>query len=99
MSKSDSTNGLGRWLINRLDIPADVVEGGLRAELRGRSTLTVNGCKRILEYTPSLIRLKVWRCVLCVRGTGLSCSSYFAGAVGIEGEIDSISFEDVGEDE
>ncbi|MBE6693254.1 MAG: hypothetical protein E7589_00615 [Ruminococcaceae bacterium] len=87
-------SSLSDWMIDRLDIPADVLSGGLRAELRGRHSLTVHGCKKIEEYTSNCIRLSVKKSMLCVRGCDLVCISYLAGAVGIEGRIDSLSFDD-----
>lgn len=35
--------------------------------------------------------------VLAVRGRRLGCTSYLAGAVGVDGLVESLSFEDGGE--
>lgn len=94
MSKQNSLNGLRRWLVDSLDIPADVIEGGFRVDLRGRSQLVVHGCKKILDYSPIEIRLEVWKCVVCINGKGLSCNSYLSGAVGIDGRIEAITLEE-----
>lgn len=85
---------LPEWLAVRLDVPADLFEGGLRLDLRGRHTLTVHGCCRILDFTPAEIRLCLRDAVLVVGGARLVCTSYLAGAVSIEGQIDRICFED-----
>ena len=34
---------LPEWLAVRLDLPPDILSGGMRAELRGRNLLTVQG--------------------------------------------------------
>ena len=85
---------LPEWLAVHLDVPADLFGGGLRLDLRGRHTLTVHGCCRIVDYTPTEIRLALRDAVLSVVGVRLICTSYIAGAVGIEGRIDAIRFED-----
>lgn len=89
---------LPEWLAVHLDIPPDLLENGLRAELRGREALTVHGCRAIAGYEPTLIRLRLHDGELIVRGQRLVCTSYLAGAVGINGHIDSIGFSDAPED-
>ena len=83
---------LPEWLAVRLDVPADVAEEGLRLDMRGRHTLLVHGCRRILDFTPREVRLAVKDSVLTVSGCRLICTSYLAGAVGIEGYVCGISF-------
>ena len=85
---------LPEWLAVRLDLPPDLLEGGFRAELRGRSSLTVHGVRRIAVYTPERIVLTVKGGGVTVAGQRLICTSYLAGAVGIDGHIDSLSVED-----
>lgn len=77
-----------------LDIPPDCLSGAGLLELRGQSALTVRGCGKILTYTPELIRIQRRRGVLCVKGRRLCCTSYFIGALGIDGWIREISFEE-----
>lgn len=77
-----------------LDIPADLLDGGIRLEMRGRHSLYVHGCRRILDFTPSRVTLALKGCTLTVCGCRLICTSYLAGAVGIEGCIGGISFAD-----
>ena len=89
--------GLTEWLIKRLDMPPELLSGGMRIELRGREYLTVEGCRRILTYTPNLMRLRLCRCVLAVEGERLLCHSYLSGAVAIEGHICRLGFEEDGE--
>lgn len=84
---------LPEWLAVKLDIPPDILEGGMRVELRGRQSLLVHGCRRIIEYSPTGLRLQMKGCILCVTGERLVCHSYLAGAVGVEGRIDGVCFE------
>ena len=83
---------LPEWLAVKRDIPADVAGGGLRLDMRGRHTLLVHGCRKILDFTPCEVRLAVTDATLTVSGRRLICTSYLAGAVGIEGYICGISF-------
>ena len=83
---------LPEWLAVKLDIPADVAGDGLRLDMRGRHTILVHGCRRILDFNPCEVRLAVEDSVLTVSGRRLICTSYPAGAVGIEGYICDISF-------
>lgn len=83
---------LAEWLAVKLDIPADLSERGLRLDMRGRHTLTVHGCEGILGFTPCEVRLAVKDATLTVKGRRLICTSYLAGAVGVEGDICGITF-------
>lgn len=89
-----SGRGLAEWLSVQFDIPSDLTDGGIRVDLRGRHTLTVQGCRRIVDFSPTVIRLSLGDCTLAVLGERLLCTSYLAGAVGIEGCICCIRFED-----
>ncbi len=89
-NKSRAT--LSEWMSVHLDIPADLGPDALRLDLRGRNTLTVHGCRRIVDFTPCSIRLALAGCELLVEGERLTCTSYLAGAVGIEGCICRMEF-------
>ena len=86
--------GMVEWLVKRLDMPPEVLCGGMRVELRGRECLLVEGCRKILTYTPTLIRLRLHQCVLVVEGERLLCHSYLSGAVGMEGRVSALRFEE-----
>lgn len=85
---------LAEWLAVKLDVPADVLEGGIRLDMRGRHTLTVHGCKRILDVSPCEIRLSLGSYSLIVCGRRLICTAYLGDAVGIEGCMTALRFED-----
>ena len=92
--QNKSCPSLSEWLAVHLDVPADLCEGGLRLDLRGRNTLTVYGCQRIADFSPTRIRLSMKSCDLLVEGGRLSCTSYLSGTVGIEGCICRMAFLD-----
>jgi hypothetical protein len=92
--KRESKRPLGEWLAVKLDIPADLTGSGIRLDMRGRNTLTVHGCTRILDFSPCAVALEMGDSTLTVRGLRLICTSYLAGAVGIEGHICCMEFTD-----
>lgn len=87
-----SRRPLAEWLAVRLDIPADILDGGFRIDMRGRRSLTVHGCRRILDFCPERICLQLKEGTLQIEGQRLICTSYLAGAVGVDGYILSLKF-------
>lgn len=83
---------LGEWLTVKLDFPPDLTGGGLRLDMRGRNSITIHGCRRILAYAPGEVRLALKDSSLCICGERLICTAYLAGAVSIEGYVCSIHF-------
>lgn len=55
--------------------------------LRGQSGVTVYGCRSILLYTPREMRICLGKRSVSIRGKGLRCTSFSAGAVNVKGEI------------
>ena len=93
MSKSkDKKRGFIEYLSLKAELPSDALAGETRIELRGRSLLFIQGCRRILEYSPELVRVAVKGDTVSVRGVRLVCTSYHAGTVGVEGRISSVTF-------
>ena len=87
--------GIRDRLTRRLDLPPDLLGSGGLVEIRGRGTVTVRGGGRILRYTPKEIRISMPRCVLSIRGERLICTSYYRGAIGVDGVIGGVFFEEV----
>lgn len=85
---------LGERLRRTLELDGEMMPHGYTVELAGRQGATVRGAGEILLYTPECIRLGVRGGVISVRGEGLVCVSYSAEAVGIEGRIASVIFEE-----
>ena len=82
-------------LYKTLDIERE--EGGSMIEIRGRSSMSVAGCERIVVYRSDLIRLALCVGEVSVTGERLVCSSYCGGGVRIEGDIMAVAFSE-GED-
>lgn len=81
-------------LSRSLDIPPDTLPGATFIEIRGRNSLTLKGGKKILTYTPYEIRVSLKKGSLRICGSRLQCTSYYVGAIGIDGFIKSVCFED-----
>lgn len=81
-------------LCRRLDIVPDLVSGEPTVEIRGRSLVSVQGGERILTYTPEEIRIALKRGCVRIKGKDLVCISYYVGAIGVEGRIFCVCFEE-----
>lgn len=77
-----------------LDIPPDVFSGECVVEIRGRGAVSVSGGGKILLYTPEKIKISLSRGSVSICGKRLTCTSYHAGAVCIDGHIVTVTFEE-----
>ena len=77
---------------------SDLFPAGETVVLYGERRMTVRGCKRILVYTPSEIRLQLKHRRLLVRGEMLICTSFSGGCTTLQGCIRSVGYIS-GEDE
>ena len=80
------------WLAVERDIPPELLSGGCFIEIRGRNSVVVRGCRRILVYSDTKVVLKMKKDIVSVEGKRLTCISYLAGAVSVEGFVDSVNF-------
>ena len=78
-----------------LDIPSEVLPGGFSVLISGTGSLTVRGCRRILQYGTECIRLRLGdRRILNICGNDLLCTVFEAGLATVEGKLQSVSFEE-----
>ncbi|MBQ2999858.1 MAG: YabP/YqfC family sporulation protein [Clostridia bacterium] len=94
MERKEKRGELRERLCRRLDLVPDLFSGEGLVELRGRGAATVRGGGRILLYTPSEIRIAMGKYTLSIVGEELVCTSYYQGAVGVDGRIFGVSFEE-----
>ncbi len=83
---------LSELLSSLADIPADITGGGMTLEMRGRNELLLCGCREILEYSDSRIRILQGKCEVCLIGRRLKMSSYSDGRITVGGELDALDF-------
>ena len=74
------------------DVPADLLAGGMTLEMRGRNELLLCGCREIIEYSGTNIRIAQSNCIVCITGRRLEMSSYTDGRITVIGELDSLDF-------
>ena len=78
-----------------LNIPSEALPGGFSVLISGRGSLTVRGCRRILQYGTDCIRLRLnGRQTISICGADLLCSAFEAGLAIVEGSVQSVSFEE-----
>lgn len=86
----NETVGFREKVCRALDLPPDCLPGESLVEIRGRIALTVHGCGKIVTYTPETICIALKRGTVTVTGKRLTCLSYYADAIGVEGWIESV---------
>ena len=94
--KEEKKPPLAERICRALDIPPEAVSRTAYIELHGRTLLKIRDGGRILLYTAEKIKIALPRSkdILTVIGSGLSCSFFNLGSVGIEGNILTITFDD-----
>lgn len=92
--KKKRKQSLGERICNALDLSAGILPHGTLIEIHGQNLVKIQGAGRILLYTDGEIRISLRGADACVRvrGSGLSCSSYNMGAVGIHGNVEAVDF-------
>lgn len=63
-----------------------------RVELLSNRQAVVDGCRGILEYDDTVVRLTTGRLVLAFRGEGLTLRSYGETGAVVEGDIRRVEF-------
>ena len=98
--KDKDKNSLSERICRALDMPPEVLPSATSMEIHGRSLVKIQGAGAILLYSPEEIRVAVRRGgeYISVKGHALCCSSYNMGAIGVEGRIRSVSFEEADDD-
>ena len=84
-------------ICRKLDVLPESVSLTPCVELHGKTLLKIRDGGKILLYTPEKIKIALPRSngTLTVLGNQLSCAFYNLGAIGIEGNIDTLSFLDL----
>lgn len=85
------------FMAEAISLPSDAFSSGFGIEMRGRGLLFLQGCRRIIKYTPSEMVFSAGDFFVTVLGDRLLCTTFHGGTVTVEGKIDGISF--VGEAE
>ena len=99
--KVGKDGALGRGFFERinsgLDIDCDMLVKGFMVEWRGKKRVEISGVKRIFVYTENNISFVTPDGIFCVTGRNLKCSSFKCRTAVVEGDINSLGFENGGE--
>lgn len=60
--------------------------------LHGGRSVTVYGCRKILQYSPIEIRISLGKVDLSIEGNALYCDSFGAGCVTVCGSVERVSY-------
>lgn len=72
---------------------SDLLSTGETVVMYGDRRITVQGCRKILAYAPTEIRLQLKHCVLSVRGSELICSCFSGGCTTLQGRILCVEYQ------
>lgn len=71
---------------------SELFPSGETVVLYGDRRLTVQGCRKILAYSPSEIHLQLKHRRLLISGENLACSSFSGGCTTLQGKIFGIRY-------
>ena len=81
---------LKKRLLQLANLPEDSL-GGSYIEIVSNSTVKVNGCRRIIEYSSETVILSMKEYELTVSGRELTLSSYGESTAAVSGQILSVT--------
>lgn len=73
-----------------LDVPAGIT--GLKVEISSNKRATIDGCKGVLEYYDSLIKLNIGSGTITFTGQNLHITSFDLGVAELTGRIENIEY-------
>ncbi|NLC63445.1 MAG: sporulation protein YqfC [Thermoanaerobacterales bacterium] len=85
---------LRRRMSDMLDLPRDIVLNLPRIVITGRLAVFIENHKGIVEYSPEVVRINTAIGVIAVKGQRLFIKSILSDEITVEGEIQTIQFED-----
>ncbi|BBB92788.1 MAG TPA: sporulation protein YqfC [Methylomusa anaerophila] len=80
-------------LARLFEIPQDIVLDLPRITMLGNKQLLVENHRGIIEYTPSLLRVKFNQGELVIKGSALSLSSFQTEQILVEGTVREVKYD------
>ena len=65
---------------------------GVRTEICGNRSVTVDGCAGVIDYTDEILRLNAGRMEIAVSGKDLRIAAFTEDSVVVEGLINSVNY-------
>ena len=78
---------------NRRPPHSDLLPNSELVVLYGERRMTVQGCRKILAYSPTEIRLQLKKRQIRITGEELGCSAFSGGCTTLQGRIRSVEYE------
>lgn len=91
-TQSTTKEPLMERISDSLELPRTALSSSAHIELAGNREAFVDGCKGVLAYDDSCIRLNTGKLVVCFSGSELSISTLQMEQAVISGNIAEISF-------
>ncbi len=86
--------GILHSLAKRLDIPQDIILDLPRITMLGNKQVLIENHKGIIEYTASLVRIKLSEGELIIHGTQLLLGNLQAEQILVEGTVREVIYDD-----
>lgn len=77
---------------DELQLPETAVANVCHIEFNGRSDVTVDGCKGVVEYNEDVIALNLGKDILRFRGANLEIATFSEAQAVIKGDIAIMEF-------
>ena len=90
--KNEKRARLRSLIRDSVSLPSDAFTAEFGIEMRGRELLFLQGCRRIIKYSTEEMILAAKGFDVSIKGERLVCTTYYGGAVTVEGRIDKIDF-------
>lgn len=87
-----SETQIGRQLVEKLELPKDLLLGAMNIIITGKWEAIIENYKSIIEYTDNVIKLQGKNCRVKVTGSNLKISCYNKEDMEIKGIINEIKF-------
>ena len=85
-------NDLAHQLESALQLPGGSLSSSARFELCGNREVVVDGCRGVLEYDETVVRINTGKMITCFFGRGLTLKCLTPDSLVIGGFITSIEF-------
>lgn len=90
--RNQGTTPLAHRICEALELPEEAVRNCSNIEIVSNCCATVEGCKSVMEYDESVIKLNLGKVSVKFCGSGLTIKSLTAQQAMLEGEIISVEF-------
>ena len=81
-----------RLFFQTLEFPEDIGNGSFHVEVFD-SSVTVDGCRSVAEYSDGIIRLNTCGALVSIKGENLGVKSFASSQATVNGKILSVEFE------